>query len=61
MPPKPKAPANESREAELERRAASRGYTIEKDDEGNIYAVLAGTRWGPMQTLDELDEFLPGE
>ena len=56
MPPKPKS--KESREAELERRAASRGYTIEKQD-GHWYAVIGGTRYGPMSSLDELEEFLP--
>jgi hypothetical protein len=57
MPPKPKSKG--SREAELEKRAASRGYTIEKDDQGKWYAVIGGTRYGPMASLDELGEFLP--
>jgi len=48
------------REAELHKRAASRNYTLEKDGE-HWYAEIAGTRWGPMRTLDELDEFLPME
>ncbi len=48
------------REAELHKRAASRNYTLEKD--GNAwYAAIGGTRYGPMQTLDEVDEFLPKE
>ena len=48
----------ESREAQLERRAASRGYTLVKDRDV-WYAEIGGTRWGPMRTLDEVDEFLP--
>ena len=48
------------REAELEKRAASRGYSIEKDGQ-QWYVALAGTRWGPMDSLHEVDEFLPKE
>jgi hypothetical protein len=59
MPAKPKPKQSDSREQQLERRAAARGYLIEKDDAGHWYAVIGGTRWGPMQSLDELDEFLP--
>ncbi len=51
---------SESREASLKKRAASRSYTLEKD--GDVwYASIGGTRYGPMQTLDEVDEFLPKE
>ena len=51
---------SQSREAQLQERAASRGYTLEKD--GKVwYAEIAGTRYGPMQTLDEVGEFLPKE
>jgi hypothetical protein len=49
-----------SREAALADRAASRGYTLEKDGK-HWYAVIAGTRFGPMASLDEVDEFLPKE
>jgi len=55
-----KKKTTESREAELRKRAASRNYQLVKEKEG-WYAQLAGTRWGPMQTLDEVDEFLPKE
>jgi hypothetical protein len=49
-----------SREASLRKRAASRNYQLVK--EGNAwYAEIADTRYGPMQTLDEVDEFLPKE
>ena len=47
-----------SREADLRKRAASRNYELVKEKEG-WYAVLSDTRWGPMQTLVEVDEFLP--
>jgi hypothetical protein len=50
----------EPREAELEKRAASRGYVLEKDDK-QWYAAIGGTRFGPMANLDEVDEFLPDE
>lgn len=50
----------ESREAELQKRAASRNYVLEKD--GKVwYAAIGGTRFGPMKSLDEVDEFLPKE
>ncbi len=49
-----------SREASLRRRAASRHYTLVR--EGDVwYAVVADTRFGPLRTLDEVDEFLPKE
>jgi hypothetical protein len=51
---------SESREAELRKRAASRGYALEKDGKA-WYATIAGTRFGPMASLDEVDEFLPKE
>lgn len=47
-----------SREAQLQKRAASRGYTLEKDGKA-WYAVISDTRYGPMASLDEVDEFLP--
>ena len=47
-----------SREASLRERAASRSYTLEKED-GAWYARIGGTRFGPMRSLDEVDEFLP--
>ena len=50
----------ESREAQLEKRAAARGYTLTKEKDG-WYAALGATRFGPMQNLDEVDEFLPEE
>ncbi len=55
---KPRAKKSESREASLKKRAASRSYTLEKED-GAWYAAIGGTRFGPMRTLDEVDEFLP--
>ena len=63
MPPTPKkAKAKQPREVEaLTGRAASRGYTLEQDEDGNWYAEIHGTKWGPMATLEELDEFLPNE
>ena len=45
-------------EASLRKRAASRGYTLVKEEDG-WYVELGGTRWGPMTSLDEVDEFLP--
>ncbi len=48
---------NQSREASLQERAASRGYTVVKEG-GSWYVALGGTRWGPMRSLDEVDEFL---
>jgi hypothetical protein len=60
MPPKPKPEPKESQEAARARRASSRGYTLEQDDDGQWYAAIGGTRWGPM-TVEELDEFLPAE
>ncbi len=51
---------SESREASLRERAASRNYTLEKED-GVWYAAIGGTRFGPMRTLDEVDQFLPKE
>ena len=55
---RPRKKKSESREAQLEKRAASRGYALEKD--GKVwYATIGGTRFGPMESLDEVDEFLP--
>jgi len=48
------------REATLTKRAASHGYTLVKEP-AVYYAEIAGTRYGPMRTLDEVDEFLPKE
>jgi len=45
-------------EAALRKRAASRGYALVKEKDV-WYVELAGTRWGPMLSLDEVDEFLP--
>jgi len=47
-----------SREAALRKRAASRHFTLEKED-GAWYAAIGGTRYGPMRTLDDVDDFLP--
>jgi hypothetical protein len=47
-------------QAALEKRAEAAGYVLEKED-GEWYATIAGTRWGPMSSLDEVDEFLPEE
>jgi hypothetical protein len=60
MAAKKKGNRKASREAVLARRAASRNYTLEKDGK-HWYAVIAGTRFGPMASLDEVDEFLPEE
>ena len=49
-----------SREAHLRKRAASRNYTLEKDGTA-WYVEIAGTRYGPMTSLDEVDDFLPKE
>jgi hypothetical protein len=49
---------SQSREQQLKERAASRGYTLIRDGK-DWYAAIGGTRFGPMQTLDEVDEFLP--
>lgn len=46
------------READLRKRAASRNYELVKEKDG-WYAVISDTRYGPMKTLDEVDEFLP--
>jgi hypothetical protein len=51
---------NAPTEASLRKRAASRGYTLHKEADG-WYAAIGGTRWGPMASLDEVDEFLPKE
>ncbi len=47
-----------SREDGLRERAASRHFTLEKDG-GAWYAAINDTRFGPMLSLDEVDEFLP--
>jgi hypothetical protein len=49
-----------SREAELQKRAAARGYALEKDGK-QWFAAISDTRYGPMASLDEVDEFLPKE
>ncbi len=55
---RPRTKKSASREASLRERAASRNYTLVKD--GNAwYAAIGDTRYGPMHTLDEVDEFLP--
>ena len=45
-------------QTQLEKRAEAAGYTLEKE-EGKWYAVIAGTRYGPMESLEEVDDFLP--
>jgi hypothetical protein len=56
--PRTKKADTTKREASLRKRAASRNYTLEK--EGNVwYAAIGGTRYGPLRTLDDVDEFLP--
>ncbi len=54
-----KKKSDATREADLRKRAASRNYELVKEKDG-WYAQIAGTRWGPMRTLDDVDEFLPG-
>lgn len=57
---RPRAKKSESsREASLRKRAADRGYTLEKDD-GAWYASIADTRFGPLANLDEVEEWLAG-
>ena len=52
--------SSRKREADLRKRAASRNYSLEK--EGNVwYASIGGTRFGPLATLDDVEEFLPKE
>jgi hypothetical protein len=58
--PRKKKAESSSREAQLRKRAASRSYTLEKDGK-DWYASIGGTRFGPMASLDEVDEFLPKE
>ncbi len=59
-PRKSEASSSQKREADLRKRAASRNYTLEK--EGAVwYASIGGTRFGPLATLAEVDEFLPKE
>ena len=49
---------SKSREQQLKERAAARGYELVKEKDV-YYAETAGTRFGPMRNLDEVDEFLP--
>ena len=56
---RPRKKQSESREAELEKRAASRGYVLEKEGKVWYAAIAGGTRFGPMASLDEVDDFLP--
>ena len=58
--PKKKESTTSSREAGLRKRAASRNFDLVKEKEG-WYAEIAGTRYGPLATLDDVDEFLPKE
>ncbi len=54
------ATASRAREASLRARAATRGFALQKD--GDVwYARIGETRFGPLQTLDDVDEFLPKE
>ena len=55
---RPRKGQSESREAQLQKRATSRGYALEKDGK-DWYAKIGETRFGPMRSLDEGDEFLP--
>ncbi len=57
-PRKSETLSSQKREADLRKRAASRGYTLQK--EGDVwYAEIGGTRYGPLRTLADVDEFLP--
>jgi hypothetical protein len=58
---RPRKKQSGSREAQLEKRAASRGYVLEKEGRLWYAAIAGGTRFGPMASLDEVDEFLPKE
>lgn len=52
-------PSEAAREASLRERAAERGYALVR--EGDVwYAEVGDTRYGPLASLDELAEFLPG-
>ena len=52
------ATSTRTREASLHKRAASRGYTLVK--EGDVwYAVIGETRFGPLRTFADIEEFLP--
>ncbi len=55
------ATSTRTREASLRKRAASRGYQLERGEDGAWYAVIVGggTRFGPLATLDDVEEFLP--
>ena len=55
-PTEPKKPT----QAELEKRAAERGYTLTQEEKA-WYAEIGGSRYGPMASLEEVDEFLPTE
>jgi hypothetical protein len=54
--------SDSSREASLRKRAANRGYTLAKEGD-RYYAVTAdgSTRYGPLNNLDEVEEWLPAE
>jgi hypothetical protein len=58
--PRSKKSESSSREARLRKRAASRGFSLVKEQDA-WYAAIGGTRFGPLRTLDEVDEFLPKE
>jgi len=52
------ATSTRTREASLHKRAASRGFTLVK--EGDVwYAVIGETRFGPLRTFADIEEFLP--
>ncbi len=49
-----------AREAALRKRAATRNFTLVK--EGEVwYARIGDTRFGPLRTLADVDQFLPKE
>ena len=48
-----------TRQAELEKRAEERGYQLIRDGDA-WYAAIGDKRFGPLRTLDEVEEFLPG-
>ncbi len=59
-PRKSETVSSQKREADLRKRAATRNFTLQK--EGEVwYARIGETRFGPLRTLADVEEFLPKE
>jgi hypothetical protein len=58
---RPRKKQSDSREAQLQKRAASRDYVLEKEGKLWYAAIAGGTRFGPMASRDEVAEFLRQE